>query len=258
MKWFKHDSDANTDAKLKKVRHKYGIEGYGLYWYCIELIAGSISTKNISFELEEDAEIIALEWRLDQIKVQEIMLYMVDIDLFDISDNNRIRCLKLAKRLDDTNAKNPHIKKIISQIDSELIGESPTNSEKVPPDETRLDKTIKDKKTLVEQDEKTVIYEQSKKCIFYLNEKTGSKFKCVDSNMKFLKARFKEGYNISDIFAVIDSKVNEWTNTKHAKYLRPATLFNAEKFNQYYGQLKTAVLPVNIQDTDYGNDEGDL
>jgi len=28
MKWFKHDSDANQDAKLKKLRLKYGAQGY--------------------------------------------------------------------------------------------------------------------------------------------------------------------------------------------------------------------------------------
>ena len=37
MKWFKHDSNANTDAKLKRVRMKYGMQGYGLYWYCLEI-----------------------------------------------------------------------------------------------------------------------------------------------------------------------------------------------------------------------------
>lgn len=139
MKWFKHDSDANTDAKLKKLRHKYGITGYGLYWYCIELIAGSVSPKNITFELEEDAEIIALEWRLDQLKVQEMMCYMAEINLFDITENNRIRCLKLARRLDDTNAKNPQIKAIIDGMDSDLLGVSPNNSDKVRPDKTRLE-----------------------------------------------------------------------------------------------------------------------
>jgi hypothetical protein len=59
MRWFKHDADANADAKLKKVRIKYGMQGYGLYWYCLELIAGNVDVDNITFELEHDAEIIA-------------------------------------------------------------------------------------------------------------------------------------------------------------------------------------------------------
>jgi len=140
MKWFKHDSNAHIDAKIKKVKHKYGITGYGLYWYCIELIAGALDSKNITFELEEDAEIIALEWSLDQLKVQEIMEYMVSIGLFENS-NGRISCLKLAKRLDDTNSKNPEIRRILAVLDKVKLGDTPTNSESVLPDKTRLDKT---------------------------------------------------------------------------------------------------------------------
>lgn len=136
MKWFKHDSNAHTDAKLKKLKHKYGIVGYGLYWYCIELIAGLVDKNNITFELEEDAELIALEWGLDQVKVQEIMAFMVNLKLFE-NNNGQITCLKLAKRLDDTNAKNHQIKNILSKLDKNLqnnhesVGETPNDSEPV-------------------------------------------------------------------------------------------------------------------------------
>ena len=101
--------------------------GYGLYWYCIELIAFGVDKDNISFELEEDAETIALEWNLDQMKVQEIMGYMVNLGLFEDGDG-RITCLKLAQRLDDTNAKNPQIKELISRVNSETLGETPNKS----------------------------------------------------------------------------------------------------------------------------------
>lgn len=150
MKWFKHDSNAHSDAKLKRVKHRYGMVGYGLYWYCVELIAGRVDKNNIRFELEEDAEIIALEWNLDQLKIEEMMRYFVEIDLFE-SNENVITCLKLAKRLDDTNAKNPEIRKIINSLNqSEILGETPNQSEgvgKSPNDsaQTRLDKTRLDK-----------------------------------------------------------------------------------------------------------------
>ena len=32
MKWFKHDTDASNDAKLKKLILKYGAEGYAIYF----------------------------------------------------------------------------------------------------------------------------------------------------------------------------------------------------------------------------------
>lgn len=142
MKWFKHDASAHIDAKIKKVKHKYGITGYGLYWYCIELIALDVDSKNISFVLEEDSETIAIEWNLDQLKVQEIMGYMVSLGLFENDSDGRITCLKLAKRLDDTNSKNPEIKKILNGIShnkSEKLGETPNNSESVEADKIRLE-----------------------------------------------------------------------------------------------------------------------
>ena len=88
-----------------------------MYWYCVELIASNISRDNITFELEDDAETIAIDWNLDQLKVEEMMRFFVQIGLFE-SSKNTITCMKLAKRLDDTNAKNPEIKSIISKLDN--------------------------------------------------------------------------------------------------------------------------------------------
>jgi hypothetical protein len=142
MKWFKHDSDAHTDAKLKRVKHKYGITGFGLYWYCVELVARKIDSKNITFELEEDAELIAIEWGLEQKLVEEILHYFVEIGLFEC-EKTSITCFKLAKRLDDTNSKNTQIKSIlnrISQSKSENVGEGQNISGQIRRDKNRIEK----------------------------------------------------------------------------------------------------------------------
>lgn len=114
-----------------------------MYWYCIELIALDIGAKNITFALEEDAETIAMEWNLDQLKVQDMMLYMVELGLFEKDALGRVTCLKLAKRLDDTNSKNPEIQKVLSELKKSKevqIAPTPTNSENVVPDKLSLDK----------------------------------------------------------------------------------------------------------------------
>ena len=72
----------------------------------------------------------------------------------------------------------------------------------------------------------------------FLIKRSGKSFKHVPSNLKLITARIKEGHSESEILAVIDMKVKEWQmDPKMAKYIRPATLFNAEKFNQYVGEL---------------------
>jgi len=64
MKWFKHDSDASSDAKIKKLVIRHGAIGYAVYFHCLELIAGNVSNDNITFELEHDSEIIADNLRI--------------------------------------------------------------------------------------------------------------------------------------------------------------------------------------------------
>lgn len=74
--------------------------------------------------------------------------------------------------------------------------------------------------------------------IDYLNQKTGRSFEHVDGNLKFIRARIAEGATFEKLVAVIDMKCAEWLNNpKMHEYLRPATLFNAEKFNQYVGLI---------------------
>ena len=92
MKWFKHDSDANMDAKLQEVLLDYGLEGYGLYWYCIELITSKIDKDNLTFELEHDARIIARNTGSTVQRVEEMMRRFVALGLFDQSEGN-IRCM---------------------------------------------------------------------------------------------------------------------------------------------------------------------
>ena len=73
----------------------------------------------------------------------------------------------------------------------------------------------------------------------FLNEKTGRHYRPTPVNLNFIMARFREGYSKEEMRAVIAMKVREWQyDDKMRKYLRPATLFNCEKFNQYAGELE--------------------
>ncbi len=77
--------------------------------------------------------------------------------------------------------------------------------------------------------------------ISYLNQRSGKNFQSVESNLKFIRARMKEGRTAEEIRRVIDDRITAWTDKpKMQEYLRPGTLFNAEKFNGYFGNLGTA------------------
>lgn len=149
MKWIKHDTDANQDAKLQNVLLDYGLEGYGLYWYCIELIAGKVDKDNITFELEHDARIIARNVGSTAQKIEEMMRYFVKLGLFENSQGV-ITCMKLARRLDKSMTSNPEMRAIIESLKSH--DSVMTESENVMQDKIRLDQSIKN---TVDSDEST-------------------------------------------------------------------------------------------------------
>ena len=152
MQWFKHDTDAATDAKIKKLVMRYGADGYAIYFHCIELIVGNVSEHNITFELEHDAEIIADNLKIQGTsdtspvdRVNQIMRYIVSLGLFE-ENNGHIFCYKILKRLDSsmtssakmraiiTSAKQSHDKVMISH-DSVMQEEKRTEEKKEePPD----------------------------------------------------------------------------------------------------------------------------
>lgn len=145
IKWFKHDSDAHRDSKLVKVRMKYGLEGYGLYWYLIEEIVSGVDGDNITFQLEHDSEIIAFNTGIHRDRIEDMMRFMVELGLFEESQGV-ITCLKLARRLDQSMTSNEGMRKLIAGVrknhDSVMI-----NHDSVMQEESREDKKRKEKTT---------------------------------------------------------------------------------------------------------------
>src|SRR6056297_1602766 len=98
MKWFKHETQRT--AKIERLIMEHGVEGYGLYQYCREIIAGELSAENITFELEHDAELIAHKLQMDTLKVEKIMHRCIELSLFELADSGLVSCLSLAVSLD--------------------------------------------------------------------------------------------------------------------------------------------------------------
>jgi len=184
MKWFKHDSDASNDAKLKKLRLKYGAQGYGIYWYCLELIARNVEKHNLTFELEHDAELIADDFKLSGDLVQHIMTYMVELELFENTDGI-ISCLKMATRTDEYTQKLiQSIKKCPDNITT-LSAQSPTKSVLIE------EKRTEEKKTSLPKD-----FKISDRVISWANEKGHANLQKHFDN--FVLSAQSKGYKYSD------------------------------------------------------------
>ena len=143
MKWFSHEARASRDVKLQKLLMKYGYQGYGLYWYCLEHICLGLEP-DLTFELEQDAEILAHEGHMDTLKVEECMKYMVELELFELTESGVISCMKLARFLGEKSTRNNKLKEIIREAKgldkSATVRDSPRLSPDCPPDKIRYDK----------------------------------------------------------------------------------------------------------------------
>lgn len=155
MQWFKHDTDATQDAKLKKLIIKYFDRGYAIYFHCLELIAGDLSESNLTFELEHDSEIIADNLHIQGTAeksgiaiVEEIMRYIVELGLFQ-ETSGRIFCFKLLKRLDLSMSSSAKFRQLIKEAKENhdiVMIESCHCHDNIMQDKNRIDDMTIDKK----------------------------------------------------------------------------------------------------------------
>jgi uncharacterized phage protein (TIGR02220 family) len=92
-----------------------------------------------------------------------------------------------------------------------------------------------------EQDitDKRTYVEQAQRVLAFLNEATNREFRIIDTNLNFVIARLKSGVTVKECEAVIMHMYNKWHNDdKMKQYLRPETLFNKTKFEQYLPEAK--------------------
>jgi hypothetical protein len=153
MKWFKHQSDARNSLKLRKVRRKYGSDGYAVYWFCLEAIAYDVDKDNLTFELKEDAETIGFELSIQERRVIEIMEYMVKIGLFE-SSSNMITCMKLAESLDKSMTNSPKMRKWLEGKRLPLLKNvmtSPDNVSTCPELEEEVEEEVEKNKDILRE-----------------------------------------------------------------------------------------------------------
>lgn len=78
--YFSHDYNAHNDFKILFLREKFGMEGYGIYWFIIEALAnagGYLPIKAIP--------VLAMQMQSDKNVVKQII---EDFQLFEINEEN--------------------------------------------------------------------------------------------------------------------------------------------------------------------------
>ena len=254
MKWFKHDSDANRDEKLQNVLLDYGLEGYGLYWYCLELITYDVDQYNLTFDLRHDARIIARNVGSTEKRVEEMMKYFIEIGLFECSQGH-ITCLKLLKRLDQSMTSKSAYRAAINTAKEQLkleklINPTPKGHDRVMTGswqghelevEEEIEKDIhttyaqncaKNDESIREEERSADL--AASRVLDHYNNKFNSKHKEKKYFVKLLKkTKTRSAYTEEDLIMVIDWIAETWSFKPE-----PIKIARVNRFDEYLAKAE--------------------
>jgi len=96
--YFKHDSNAQNDPKIKQMRSVYGIEGYGLYWAFVELMRDQEGYK-LPISGKYAIKAYAEDFKVDPVRLQEYIEDCVsEFNLFE-TDGEYLWSRSLIRRM---------------------------------------------------------------------------------------------------------------------------------------------------------------
>lgn len=160
----------------------------------------------------------------------------VDNNNFNNDFNNDFN--KLEKELLKRDIKNNNMSDSKESDHSPGAFKSDNNNSNKTNENTITTKSKEEKEKEKKSAKKKEKEQQIKEVVEYLNIKANRNYRPGTTKTKSLiSARLKD-YSVEDLKAVIDFKVSEWLeNEKMNKYLRPETLFNETKFENYINEL---------------------
>ncbi len=119
MKWFKHEGDAQMNLKLQSVIENFGLEGYGYYWACLELVAKE--GNNYLVNSDKDWKLYFKKFLNIEIEKQEkILSFFSEKNLIDKNEliNGNLYIPKLEERSDEYTKK---LRRISGQTPSNVL-----------------------------------------------------------------------------------------------------------------------------------------
>ena len=150
MKWFKHYSDAYSNLKLQNVLIEQGLEGYGLYWLILEIVAQQ-SDKTFTIDESKNWKSALLFYsRIAPEKLDLILENMVKNKLIVIK-NNTLCVPKMAEYADEYTKK----RQMPSRQRPESVGTMSAQ------DKNRKDKNIVQNKSASKKPDESWTKEQS-------------------------------------------------------------------------------------------------
>lgn len=103
MKWYQHDCKSHSDEKTMEIICEFGMEGYGFYHLCLELIGEKIDG-NLNPKITISDRVLRKKSTLSHRKLTKILLFFDQISVISSNFSEgfwELECRNLLKRLDN-------------------------------------------------------------------------------------------------------------------------------------------------------------
>ena len=129
MKWFKHDTDASDDIKVRRLEEEYGNDGYVVFFKTLEIIGKEGTKYRLNLE-KYPKKWVSSRCHISEEKLSEILEFMSKISLICPKSlkNNMLYVPKFRERADEYTKR--------------LRRKSEQDTDNVPLDKKRIDKII--------------------------------------------------------------------------------------------------------------------
>lgn len=132
MKWYQHESSAHNDELMRELIHRFGLEGYGVYVVCLELISEKIDQK-LEAKITILDSVLREKLRVSHQKLTKILAFFDQNSLIFSNFQDKkwiLECPNLLKRLDNWTKRYAVTKKQVSiererEVEKEVEGEEP-------------------------------------------------------------------------------------------------------------------------------------
>lgn len=130
MNWFRHDTAASRNKKVRQLIRRHRELGYAVYFFCLERINEQIKENRLTFDLDYTAEDIVdglciepTPTALAVDRVNQVMRSMIELNLFQ-EHKGVIYCFQSAEQITTGQIKNPQMKDIQVKIQARISSNS--------------------------------------------------------------------------------------------------------------------------------------
>lgn len=252
VKWIKLSTALPDNRKIKQIRRLPDGDTVALMWVFLMCLAGETNDEGMVYftpEIPFTEEMLADQFGIDINTIRLGLSTFQRFGMIEVVDN--IICLSSWEKWQAVDGL-----AVIREQTRKRVAKH-REKQKLAAGNVTCNVTVtQSNATDIEEDkERDKEKEIFSSIVAYLNEKAGTKFRSSsDRTQSLIRARLAEGFTLDDFKTVIDKKCADWFNTPYQQYLRPITLFDKTKFENYLnakvGAKKASVSTASQDDLD--------